>query len=341
MGSGLSIDDPRVAKLKEEYTSIIGEASSQSITLSDVLEMPYVRKFKEMLDEAGLLKSLKEPGKRMLIAPINDAFDDLDPVLSDALNRNRSRAITTIAQSHIITAPALVQAKEWSIETVHDMNGDEVDLKIGIVFHDRDERVRFFYVLHGINSVTPLEPRKNGSLKTSNGNIFFVPEIIVGKTILEAKYLTNCKAVLDDINHTPNHSLWELLDIFKLTKFAGAVERTGMQDLLIAPAEDARRLSVYAPIDEAFDDKLLYATEPANSETVSRFTLDRFVKRHLVRADGYSLLGPKHEPIPAELLRLPYSKIEASNGNLFLSRRAYMYEKPMGWEFRFFPLPRL
>src|SRR5581483_6932686 len=134
MTTGYVADDSHITKIKKTLQNIEPLARRQA-TLYDLLDVLSLHKFKEFLAEAGLLELLKQPSPLTLIAPINEAFDALNPlVLRELQGEKRLQRIQTLARAHIITGPSLFResVNAFAIEPNYDMNGNAFDLDVTI-----------------------------------------------------------------------------------------------------------------------------------------------------------------------------------------------------------------
>src|SRR5581483_5339724 len=110
MSSTLVTGDAHTAQLKEEYERLLQSLQRERPSLFDLVHLPSLTKFKELLAEAGLLEFLKHPAALTLIAPVNEAFENMNPSMRSELEGpNRAERIQTLARTHILTAPGLLR----------------------------------------------------------------------------------------------------------------------------------------------------------------------------------------------------------------------------------------
>jgi len=354
MNYSLLTDAQPMAGIKEKYDGIIQKQSATSLTLYDLLERLPLDKFRDMLGEAGVLDLLKQAGKITLLAPVNAAFESIDPLLAGELQgENRLRRIQTLARSHIIAGRTLFRRSdgyaapnpspiphESVLEGNSDFNGDEIQLNVDVTYQFGREFLgrshkEYRYLVHMINGVAPLEPFPQGSLRASNGTIILVPALIVGKTFLEQKY--------DSINERAfpggdgrGATLWENLQKLKLTTFCNAIRQAGLEKLLDSPPPGRPEdLQAFVPVDEAFENVVNLASleTPAGAEA--------FVKRHLFAKNHENLAGERLPNIGspqefigrfhADVLYFPAPKFRASNARFYLFTKSFLSRRVHSW----------
>jgi len=339
-----------ITGIKERFKTFMETRNPFEVTLYDLIEPLGLHKFKELLSETGLLDFLKHPSKITVIAPIDEAFDSMTPWVEAQLN-GKEKVIRrqTLARGHIITYSSLFHnpllettdstafhqgAFRPDFEANYDLNGNFPEIvalgttrSVGTL---RIDNYREDVLVHSINGVHPLEPSAKGSVKTSNGNIIFVPKLLIGKAFLEQKYREIGKNI-----STGDLTTWETLQAFGFTKFCKLVEIAGLVELLDKPVENkADKLKVLAPIDEAFeqiDEEREQLQHPTHAE--------KFVKSHIAgkmkisrHGTDTNLLGDELIFSPRHILFSLSSQWKTSNGSLLFNsetfwRKSSYYEK--------------
>src|SRR5581483_9529856 len=209
------------------------DSGKSPITLYDALEIFSLSKFKDFLTESGWIDMLKQRSNITVIAPVNEAFGRIDPLVAAELaSAKRMERMQTLARSHIIPASKLVgkPVSELGFEPTLDLNGDIVNLYMEVRRNagetgNADPKQ---CILHAINKVMPLEPSPiNGSVHVSNGRLILVSDVIVGKSFLEQKYADIRRKFFNDGGETKKYTLWENFTTFGLTQFCKLAEDTG------------------------------------------------------------------------------------------------------------------
>jgi len=278
-----------------------------------------------------------------LIAPIDEAFTTMSPLIATELHSDkRGERLNTLLRSHIIPSSltrifdlpdgeSLLKIREERLRALMDMNGDVVTLD--------SEIGRRAGILHSINGIRPLEHSHYGTARVSNGTLYLVPEIFIGKAFLEQKYHDVQQRYSVDGIH-PKLTLWELFTNYGFTKFCEAAERVGLDKVFKEPLDKENRITVFAPVDEAFLDINVPATF---FEKLPKVQI--FVNSHIFDAHGSNRIGQKlvdvlpPERSVSEGLYFPSGLHKASNGDfIFMAKCLLVSRRTPGWDLN--PTPR-
>jgi len=273
-----------------------------TVTLYDALDIFSLKKFKDMLTETSLVDLLKHRSPLIIIAPVDEAFERLDPLVAAELNSTkRSERLATLARSHIVPAPRLLGTPSDKVTLtglIYDLNSDV--LRLDGEFHYRAGLANLLYLnqfpnytLHSINGVRPLSGLASltrssiEGFRVPNGSLFLVNDIIIGHQFLDQKYDDLGRQKLGTEIELGKRTIWECFTMLGLTRFCEILEELGMAEFLKQPHDKASQPFVVAPVDEAFrfanrDMKrkhlevaiksLIFASEGAcTSEMLSRF----------------------------------------------------------------------
>src|SRR5581483_7412878 len=311
------------------------DSGKSAITLYEALEIFSLGKFKDLLTESGWIDMLKQRSNITVIAPINEAFGRINPLVAAELSSAKGlERAQTLARAHIIPKAKLVgtPVSELGFESTYDLNGDVVDLRLEV---RRDagstgNANSKTCILHSINNTRPLEPwPPDGSVRLSNGRLILVSDVMVSKSFLEQKYFDVYRKFFDGGEDSKKFTLWECFTKLGLTRFCKAVEDAGLVELLQQPHDKATKPFVVAPVDEALNDIPKRFIEWFESSAGR----ENFVKRQIFSQQEYiervgDLAAPLFSPAP---------KFKASNGNFVLTATTSM-KKAVGWNSTFAPL---
>src|SRR5581483_10826278 len=260
--------------------------NGEPATMYELLEMFSLNKFRDLLAETGYSELLKDRSVLTVFAPVDEAFDRIDPrVKAELTGRNALERKRALIRSHLVTRSHFFGRviSEGLFEATYDMNGE--DIKFDFDFRRLPEGN--FGTLHSINGVKPLDPDHYGTAYVSpfpSSTLFIVSDLIIGRFFLEQKYFD----VLREAGGPETFSkcsTWEVLKRAKLTRFCQALEATGVSELLKKPvAEKKDRLNVFAPVDEAF-------RKIEDAGALKGEELEKFVKRHIKALGNKNLLG--------------------------------------------------
>jgi len=318
---------------KEEALRLkISGLLNTAVTLYDALEIFSLHRFKELLTEAGFVDLLKQRSPITVIAPIDEAFHRIHPLMESELrSSHRSERIQTLARAHLVPFRSLLDAgaMEAAVEPRYDMNGDKIELVLEPC-HIAGLPNRILpggahrppvEIVHAINGVRPLEPFPGGT-RFSNGRLIVVSDVIFSNAFFLQKYLDLYRRLLPspDKDYAPA-TLWECFKALGLTRFCQIVEDAGFTDLLKGDHDPAAKPWIVAPVDEAFFNLqpsfLEYLDTPQGKE--------HFVEAHIGDKSTFSQRGANRA------LGAPASKFKALNGNFALTVHG-LDHSPVGWD---------
>src|SRR5581483_347081 len=247
-----SVENYYITKIREQFPDFKIPPRAPTLTLYDALDALSLYRFKDLLEKTGMIDLLKQPSFLMLIAPIDAAFDVIDPLVRQELEGEYASArLNTLARTHIVPATTLFRESGESIEPNCDMNGALLNVQVTAIKDFVGSVIPPRYFINAVQGVRPFEPSPIGSLRVANGNIILVPKVLIGKTLLEQKYRDMYRRFFQTGEESTKYTSWEALKNVGLTQFCNLIERAGFIELLNSPAENQQKLRVLAPIDEA------------------------------------------------------------------------------------------